>query len=983
MTIETRETRDLAGTEPDLTYETNLPAEIQPPPSQPTSRSNLTTSLAAAASTAAAAIMVSSVFRDFAAHFVALGGVVLGIGVLVLSWRWRRASILQYAVIPLALFGGAILMTPDARGGSANLLSLVADAVRTGGILQPPAPFDPGWRLILFVLFALLAAGAASVAISTRRPKLGVLIPVPLTMGAALLQPPATEIATTAIALILGVTALMLAYGVELSAAGQVGAGFESRRLVRAAAVAGLLTAFVVAASNLGILFPGEADRNRVVPPQRPHVSATEPDRVLFTYSATQAMPLRVGVIDVYDVKAGAWELPPFDASRFKRLQVPASLPGSSASGAASVNATFTYADASGHALASVFGASQVEGGREILDYDPRTQTIRLADKPVFAGLTYTVTGGLLPSGKDLAQSSKPESSYAEYLTAPTPPTEVVALLNSYSQAALKQNLAEDSFNRLQFLRQALYSKVVAAGPGTPVDVRAPRVAQMLNGAEASPYEITAAEALLARWADVPSRIGYGYYGGEKRPDGTFEIRPKHGSTWIETYFRGYGWVPIVGIPPKAKPSTSQHEKNPQNITASDNLALVVYIPVEYPTITLLYEYVRYALLWAVPIALAILLIVIGYPALLKVLRRRRRREWAMQSGAKHRIAVAYAEFRDVARDLNIGNPSATPVEFTEAFITDPEHEELAWLATRALWGDLGRDLRREDADAAERLAKSVTDRMWRAQPGVNIVLALIARSSLREPFSDEIPNLWIQRKSRAATGRGWRRVRARLSTMRRSVRRVAAIPAALIPLLLLAGCGTSQATQRSLPASLVPGKLGDIVLQREPKAEAQYQTAGPTSLVSDGRVYTVRHDDTIEGSVQLVLFKPKVSTEDMTDNMSDHCVANPEECPGHEVFKGVQRSFGSGRFQRVYVQGARVYEMQLSDQRVYVWFPPRTESMTMVILRQQFSKPSSDALVVALLQYQHGGAPSPVPLPGSPSPPVFPSASPYLGVGQ
>jgi hypothetical protein len=272
---------------------------------------------------------------------------------------------------------------------------------------------------------------------------------------------------------------------------------------------------------------------------------------------------------------------------------------------------------------------------------------------------------------------------------------------------------------------------------------------------------------------------------------------------------------------------------------------------------------------------------------------------------------------------------------------------------------------------------------MWRAQPGVNMVLALIARSSLREPYSAEIPNLWIKRRARGAGGSRRPGLRRRVANMRRSARRVAAAPATIILMILMIGCGaTGQAAPRTMPSNLVPAQLGDLVLQREQKAEAQYGTAGPDSLVSTGRVFTVRHNDTIEGSVQLVVFKPKVSTEDMTDNMSDHCVSNPEECPGHEVFKGVQRSFGSGRFQRIYIQNERVYQMELSDQRVYVWFPPRTETMTLVILRRQFTAPSSNALVTALLDYQHGRKPSPVPLPGPPSPQVVPSASPYLGVG-
>ena len=33
----------------------------------------------------------------------------------------------------------------------------------------------------------------------------------------------------------------------------------------------------------------------------------------------------------------------------------------------------------------------------------------------------------------------------------------------------------------------------------------------MLAGGEATPYEITAAEVMLARWAGIPARIGFGF----------------------------------------------------------------------------------------------------------------------------------------------------------------------------------------------------------------------------------------------------------------------------------------------------------------------------------------------------------------------------------------------------------------------------------------------------------------------------------------
>ena len=84
----------------------------------------------------------------------------------------------------------------------------------------------------------------------------------------------------------------------------------------------------------------------------------------------------------------------------------------------------------------------------------------------------------------------------------------------------------------------------------------------MLNGARANPYEITEAEALLARWAGLPSRIGYGWYGGVVK-DGWVELHPIHGSTWLEVWFQGYGWVPIVGYRLTPRPASTRTRRTP------------------------------------------------------------------------------------------------------------------------------------------------------------------------------------------------------------------------------------------------------------------------------------------------------------------------------------------------------------------------------------------------------------------------------------
>ena len=58
--------------------------------------------------------------------------------------------------------------------------------------------------------------------------------------------------------------------------------------------------------------------------------------------------------------------------------------------------------------------------------------------------------------------------------------------------------------------------------------------------------------------------------------------------------------------------------------------------------------------------------------------------------------------------------------------IVSERRTELAWLVTRALWGDLQRDLRDEDVVFAEEAAASLRRRLRGAQPMYNRVLAAV-----------------------------------------------------------------------------------------------------------------------------------------------------------------------------------------------------------------------------------------------------------------
>ncbi|HEV7680322.1 MAG TPA: transglutaminase-like domain-containing protein [Candidatus Dormibacteraeota bacterium] len=934
------------------------------PPINPT----LTTAGAMLAS-AAAAWVVGGIFRDFSAHLVGLLGVLIGGGIVLLTMRRPGGAYLQLLVIPAAALVGAVLVALDSHTGG-GLTYQISQAVSGGGLLQPPIPFDPGWRFILVFVFALLTAGSAALGISLRRPRLGVSLAVPVAMAAVLTQPASSEVATVVVALLLLIVGMTLAYGAELGTSGLSSAAFESRRLVRGGAFAAGLAIAVLGLSQLGFLFP-QPNTNHTIPPQRPQIPPLPVDQVLFSYTATRALPLRVGVIDVFDTKQQAWLLPPYDASTLHRFEAPGAVPGGKATpGADPIVFHIVVNGLTGHALPEVAFLDQVKDTHNALTLDPRTGALAIADEPIYKGLSYTLVGEPLPTGAQVAKAPKPGPSYDQFLAAPPPPIQVSQLLGQYSQLAAQKSIAENAYDKLSYLRQALYSNVVAAGAGAPGDMTAQRVGQMLGGGEANPYEIVEAEALLARWAGIPSRIGFGYFGGERQSDGSYAVHPSNGATWLETYFSGYGWYPITGTPPKAKPSTHQQQKNQVNAAATDQLQLIVYIPTRRLTALQLFQYVQWYLVRILPIVLGVVALYAMYPWFFKLARTRQRRRWGRRLGLHGRIAAAYAEFRDRARDLTIGDPAASPTRFLAHINDDAEHEELAWLVSRALWGDLRRDLRPEDADAAERLAASVARRLDRAQPMLNRVLARIARTSLREPYSTQMPNPWFEVSLRVDVRgrlRAWRTRRRRAAMLRPRRTALAAVSSGLLITLVTtcATVGASSAPVRTLPKNLVPHSIGAFSFKVETDASKEFARAGSDAEVSSGAVYTIHHGQATDGALELSVFKPDYTIDDINDeSLSSTCQQDELQCVGHQIFRGIQCTFGSGYFHRLYVQGERAYTMVLPDQTIFLWFPPHTETMALMVLLGEFPVANANDLFRAVLDYQHHRTPQAVPVP-------------------
>jgi hypothetical protein len=896
--------------------------------------------------TAAFGWVAGSVFDGLLPRMVGLLAALLGVGVVYASTRVRNPSLVQYGGAALAVVLGALLVVPF-TGDGASLPSLVVEAVRGGGLGQPPVAFDPGWRFLLLVTVALLGEACAGLALSLDKPRSAALLVLPFVIGGSLLQPPESEVLATLVALLLLVGSLAVSFGADLAAEGAGNGSFEARRLLRGALALVLLGGALFGTAQVGFLFPPPTAQD-VVPPMRPPTPPAAPDRVLFTVSADRPTTWRLGTLDVYD--GTAWLTPPFDVSTLVPVdgQIPdvagdtrGPLPGPG------LTATIEVADLPGKALPGLANPLAVQGGPEV-EYDPRTQALRTAGTRPERGTTYDVIAPAPPNGATLSQAGPPPEQVQQFLDVPSPPAEVAALL---------AEAPTESFARLQFVRRAYFAQVIAAGSGSPVDVPPSRVVEMLQGQEATPYEITAGEVLLARWAGVPARIGFGWFGGEEVAEGSWEIRPRHGATWLESYFDGSGWVPIVGTPPRARASTAAGERNDDpSVRPTDELALLVYVPVELSSAQLAYVFVRYYALRALPFLLLLGLAAAFYPAVVKALRRTARRRAAARLGPRARIAAAYSELRDSLTDLGLAGPAVTPLELLGKVDRDPEHRELAWLVTRTLWGDLARDVQPGDVEGAETMARSVGRRLRSAQPGLSRMAALASRASLSNPWTDELPTLWKPRRSRraAVAGRPKRLVQRVRALPRRAVADVRALPSRAwpprpVPLAVLGGVLVLVVTLlvattrpepdlpvlQALPDNVAPESLGDIRFVREEKAEAAFRQGTDRSLAREGKVFSLRQGDVVQGSLQVAALDPKIDTR------------------SPRTRDAVLRGLGDGRFRPTRIGEERVYRLELSELTLLLSFTPNGRGYYLMASRGAYS--DADRLFASVLAFTRG----------------------------
>ena len=754
--------------------------------------------VAAGLSSSAAALVVGGIFGSWSARLFGLLVVAGGAALAAWALRTKRSGFAQVAVLPIIAVAAVVSVLPSHSPG--DVFHLMNDAVDAGRLLRPPVPFDPGWRPLFVITLGLLSFGAAWIGAAMDRPLLGVVLPIPLVGLAAITQPDNQEVLAGVFAFLPILAALGVLFGADRDAESALDRSFEFTRLARGAVPMVALGAALVVLGNTGFLFPKPVYN----PDDRPQKPKSIPlsqlkDHVLFSVEAPDGFtgPWRTGVLDIYE--DGAFKLP--GASTIKLVDLPGDgvlddSPVAARAERQDVDVTLTTGDLGSTAVLPVVPTARrvrFAGSAPSLKFEPRTGGMRVPSGRAPSDLTYTLTLPAYPTAKQLEVAEKVKVR-SEEIAMPAPPVTIQRVLAQAPQG---------EWARLDYVRHKLLDTVTADGGGSPKDITPQRVVDLLQGSKkGTPYEIVAAQVLLARWAGIPARVGYGF-NGINDENGLKTVRPRNAAQWLEVRFEGYGWVPLLDVPPKAQ-ADLENKKDPDQITPSDEIAVQIFVPVELDNPRLLFEVVRDDLKQASPFAGVLIAIWLTTPLACRTVRRRRREAWADELGPRARIAVAYAEFRDAAADLALGDPFATPIEFLDRVQPDGEHNELAWLTARTLYGDLANEVTDDDARAAEELSLSLRTRLRQAQPMQVRVVGFVSKSSLLRPYTEEIPNVRVptplassRRFLVSVPGRikGWLpRVMRRAATQR-----TAAIVLVLVVGLLMSACGGSDA-----PSSLI-----------------------------------------------------------------------------------------------------------------------------------------------------------------------------------
>lgn len=804
------------------------------------------------------------------------------------------------ALLPAVLLAGLVVGAAWVRAGSfAALSAAVGDIIGSGQLSQAPLPFLPGW-LLLTGLFTVFFSAAITLAVRATKPIAAVILAAPMVLIGAVIQPYGYILSGLLPAICLLLIAAALAH--SYATAGRITFKPLAVALAMIAAVALAITSLSAAGLISGLRTAVAARPPTPVPAAGAVIGSDQ----IATLRADRPLPLRIGVLTDYD-EQGRWLMPAVDPSAIRPLG-DGELASEPKTAGAVVAATVELHAEIGRFIPLVPGSYHTEAIPGQASYDPTAETLMLPSAHT-KDLTYTLRVGL-------ADRNSPA------------PAQPLTPIPSEIQTALT-DAPRSPIQRFELLREALYQRgrETAGDNGADVPaVSAKRAVEIWGGAPATSFEITATEALLASWAGLDVRIGYGWYASTPSGTNTYTLTNDDGASWVELRSSDGQWYPLVNQP-------GAEANAPIAIAPDGSRFAEAVIPLQSGSIAVSavasFWLKRYLL-----IALVAVLAWLALPLALRTWRARQRAAWAKRRGAGARVAVAYAQLRDVAIDFDLGNRHASPIAFLDDFQADEDHREFAWLAARVLWGDLRRDVTEVEADAAERLSKSLRRRLAGGQTYLRRFVALGSRRSLAHPYLDQLPNPYPKAlktseaalaKTAAPLKRRWVRWSASLLAL-----------AALVLVPWLVGTQALRAPEdRGGAAITLPERVGELTFEPvELERERIYAPYAQDAYINEPQLWVVRDGSQAVATVQAARIKSGLGERQV------------------EIRSELLNLFGMSDVFRVGDQV--IYTGQLGTLRAALWFAPDQMSYQLLTASRGLGDPVIElARIVAV---QRGG---------------------------
>jgi len=209
------------------------------------------------------------------------------------------------------------------------------------------------------------------------------------------------------------------------------------------------------------------------------------------------------------------------------------------------ITQTITVDELDGRLMPAVATPQRVDGVRVTLD--AATGTIALAES-LTKGLTYTVTSRQAPRPDDQAlfvADVADDPDTARFLALPGKVPDSIAQLNSHLGEGVS-NPYQRAFAIQQWLEE--HYKLVTDAPSGHAY---PNVEYFLfgpkqtGGQKGTSEQFTAAFAVLARLAGLPTRVVVGF----RTHQGDRAVRGSDAIAWPEVLFKGFGWVAFDPLP--------------------------------------------------------------------------------------------------------------------------------------------------------------------------------------------------------------------------------------------------------------------------------------------------------------------------------------------------------------------------------------------------------------------------------------------------